>query len=137
MMKGLQQRGYTVKENGPVYYTQDMDTTAKWFEDVLGWYVNIDERAEDGIGTYGCALPIPGELVNMKIANFNGIHLFRGEPEKRVVTFMLVEGIEKFITYVKNNGWTQITELREQPWGSRECTVTTIDGSQMRFFELI
>lgn len=137
MMKGLQQRGYTVKENGPVYHTLNMDATAKWFEDVLGWYVNIDDRNENGEGTYGCALPIPGELVNMKIASFKGIHLFYGKPEQRVVTFMLVEGLDKLVAYVKNNGWDQISEISTQPWGARECSVTTIDGSRMRFFELI
>lgn len=136
MMKGLQQRGYTVKENGPVYYTEDMDATAKWFEEVLGWYVNIDARDEDGKGSYGCALPIPGELVNLKIANFIGIHLFRGEPAKRTVTFMQVEGVEKLIAYVKSNGWTQVTGVTVQPWGGKECSVTTLDGSVMRFFEL-
>ncbi|MBP7177092.1 MAG: helix-turn-helix transcriptional regulator, partial [Thermoclostridium sp.] len=35
-MQNLKQRGYSVKENGPVYYTQNMDETAKWFETVLG-----------------------------------------------------------------------------------------------------
>lgn len=36
IMQRLKERGYTVKENGPVYYTKNMDKTAKWFEDILG-----------------------------------------------------------------------------------------------------
>ena len=39
-----------VKENAPIYLTMNMDTTAKWFEDVLGWYSNIVERDVDGNG---------------------------------------------------------------------------------------
>ncbi len=135
-MKDLKQRGYSVKENGPVYYTMNMDKTAKWFEDVLGWYVNIDERNEDGMGTYGCALPIPEELVNMKITTFNGIHLFMGQPSKQTVAFMRVEGIEQLHSFVKNSGWTQITEIKTEPWGGKECDVITIDGNVMRFFQL-
>lgn len=135
-MQDLKQRGYTVKENGPVYYTQNMDKTANWFETVLGWYVNIDERNEAGVGTYGCALPIPGELVNMKITTFNGIHMFYGEPSKSTVAFMRVEGIEELHSFVKGNGWEQITEIRTQHWGGKECNVTTIDGGVMRFFQL-
>lgn len=136
MMKGLTQRGYTVQENGPVYYTKDMDKTGKWFEDILGWYVNIDARDENGNGTYGCALPIPGELVNMHIAAFNGIHLFYGDPSTRTVAFMPVDHLDKLVSYVKNNGWTKISDVTEQPWGAKECDIETIDGSIMRFFEL-
>ncbi len=135
-MENLKERGYSVKENGPVYYTKDMDKTAKWFETVLGWYVNIDERNKDGVGTYGCALPIPGELVNMKITTFNGIHLFYGEPARQTVSFMRVEGVEQLYLFVKKNGWDQITEVKTQNWGGKECQVTTIDGSIMRFFQL-
>lgn len=135
-MQDLKQRGYSVKENGPVYYTNNMDKTAKWFENVLGWYVNIDERNKDGIGTYGCALPIPGELVNMKITTFNGIHMFLGEPSEHIVAFMRVEGINQLYSFVKKSGWDQITEVKTQHWGGKECDVTTIDGSIMRFFQL-
>jgi len=135
-MVDLKQRGYTVKENGPVYYTKDMEKTAKWFEDVLGWYADIAARNEAGAGTYGCATPIPGELISMKITNFNGIHLFYGEPAKQTVSFMRVEGVDALYNFVKQNGWEQITEVTEQHWGGKECEVTTIDGSIMRFFQL-
>lgn len=52
IMQKLKERGYTVKENGPVYYTKNMDKTAKWFEEVLGWYAGIDQRNDNGDGTY-------------------------------------------------------------------------------------
>lgn len=130
-MQGLKQRGYTVKGNGPVYYTKDMEKTVKWFEDVLGWYANIDEK-----DVYGCATPIPGELINMKITSFNGIHLFYGEPIKQAVAFIQVEGVDELFNYVKSKGWEQITEILPQSWGSKECAVTTIDGSIMRFFQI-
>jgi AraC family transcriptional regulator len=136
VMKELSKRGYTVKENGPVYYTEDMDKTAKWFEDVLGWYANIDARNEEGCGTYGCVLPVPGELVNLQIAPFMGIHMFYGESRNNTVAFMLVEGLDKLHEYVKNAGWNQITDIKTQPWGARTCNVTTVDGSILTFFEL-
>lgn len=58
-MKRFNERGYIVKENAPVYFTLDMDKTAKWFEDVLGWYSEIDERNEEGKGCYGCVYSLP------------------------------------------------------------------------------
>ena len=134
-MKKFRDRGYVVKENGPVYYTTDMDKTVKWFEDILGWYSEIDERNENGIGAYGCVYNIPTEIENLHIAPFTGIHLFYGEPKNGMVAFMLVQGIEKLYEYVKNNGWEQITEVKQEPWGGKTCSVTTPDGCILRFFE--
>lgn len=134
-MQDLNKRGYLVKENGAVYYTKDMDRTAKWFRDVLGWYDEIDARDEDGIGTYGCVCTIPQDLAALHIAPFTGIHMFYGEAQKGMVAFMLVQGIEELYDFVKQNGWAQITEVQRQPWGSKTCDVTTIDGCTLRFFE--
>jgi AraC family transcriptional regulator len=136
IMTELTKRGYMVKENGPIYYTQNMDDTVKWFKDILGWYGGIDDRDEKGMGIYGCVLPIPGELIHMKIARFNGMHLFPGEPTKRVAGFVLIEGIDKFHSFVRENGWEEITEITHQPWGARLCSVTTIDGTILNIFEM-
>lgn len=136
MMQRLKERGYTVKENAPVYYTRDMDRTAKWFEDVLGWYAGIDQRNENGEGTYGCILALPDEIHNMTLIPFNGFHMFLGEPVKQTVAFMRVDNIDNLSSFIRRNGWTQISEITAQPWGGRECDVTTIDGGTMRFFQL-
>ena len=37
IMSRFSEKGYLVKENAPIYLTSDMDRTAKWFEDTLGW----------------------------------------------------------------------------------------------------
>ena len=136
MTHELKERGYTVKENGPIYYTKNMDRTAKWFEDVLGWYAGIDQRIENGDGTYGCLLPLPEEILNMTLVPFNGIHMFFGDPAKQTVAFMRVDNIENLYAFVNKNGWTQISEIKEQPWGGKECDVTTIDGGTIRFFQI-
>lgn len=136
MAQGLMERGYTVKENAPVYYTKNMDKTAKWFEDILGWHAGIDQRNENGDGTYGCLLPLPVEILNMALAQFNGFHMFFGEPVKQTVAFMRVDNIENLYAFVKKNGWTQISEITEQHWGGKECDVTTIDGGTIRFFQI-
>mgnify|MGYP001039247093 CR=1 FL=1 len=136
MIQKLTERGYTVKENGPIYYTKNMDKTAKWFEDVLGWYAGIDQRNEDGEGIYGCLLPMPVEIFQMTLQTFNGMHMFYGEPAGQTVAFMRVDNIENLRAYVKKQGWTQIGEITNQDWGGRECDVTTIDGGVIRFFEL-
>lgn len=130
MMGNLEKRGYVVKEAGAVYYTDNMDATLKWFEDVLGWYGQIESRDENNIGTYGCVNNIPMEIEALHIAPFTGM-----QPSKLLVGFMLVQGVDKLHAYVKSHGWNNITELKTEPWGGKTCTVTTIDGSKITFFE--
>ena len=135
LMSDFSERGYVVKETGAVYYTQDMDNTLKWFKEVLGWYGQIEGRDDNNVGFYGCVNNIPIEIEALHIAPFTGIHMFKGEPVKQMVGFMLVQGVEQLYQYVKKRGWNQITEVVEQPWGGKTCSVTTVDGSILTFFE--
>lgn len=135
LMSDFSERGYVVKETGAVYYTLDMDRTLKWFKEVLGWYGVIEERDENNTGLYGCVNNIPIEIEALHIAPFTGIHMFKGEPIQRMAGFMLVQGVNQLYQFVKKNGWNQITEVKVQPWGGKTCSVTTIDGSTLTFFE--
>jgi len=134
-LKIFSDRGYVVKETGNVYFTMNMDETVKWFEEILGWYYEIDERNAENKGTYGCVYDLPREFENLHIAPFTGIHLFYGEPKKGLVAFIKVKGIENLYKYVKEKGWKGITEIKVQPWGSKMCTINTPDGYEMSFFE--
>lgn len=131
------ERGYYVKENAPVYFTNDMDGTCKWFRDVLGWYGDVVARDGDGKGMYGCVFDYPGELIVAQLTPFRGIHIFSGEPVKGVVGFIMVQGLDKFHQFVKTNGWEHITDIEPAHWGARECAVTTPDGCVLRFFETL
>jgi AraC family transcriptional regulator len=131
----MNQKGYVIKENGPVYYTKDMDKTVKWFNEVLEWNSEIDERNAEGIGQYGCVYSTPTEIEKAQGAPFTGIHLFYGEPQSGMVAFMQVQGIAALYTYVTAKGWDKITEVKEEPWGAKTCSITTNDGCILKFFE--
>ena len=47
-MSRFSEKGYFVKENAPVYLTEDMSKTVKWFEEIMGWYGNVVEKDELG-----------------------------------------------------------------------------------------
>ncbi len=126
-------QGYRVLENGPIYYTNDMDAIVAWFRNVLGWVANIDSRNELGEGMYGCAMPIPENLVSDKLTSFMGFSLFYGEPLKRVVGYITVDKVEIIHDYIVFNGWKEITDIIRKPWGARECSVTTPDGGIIIF----
>lgn len=134
-MTRYSKRGYYVKENAPVYFARDIEATCKWFREVLGWYGDITARDQDGKGSYGCVFDYPGELIVSGLTPFRGIHMFQGEPSKGVVGFINVQNIEALHDYVTGNGWTQISPIITTPWDARECCLTTIDGSLIRFFE--
>lgn len=134
-MSRFREKGYFVKENAPIYLTPDMDRTAKWFEDVLGWYSNIVERDSAGQGRYGVVFDMLPEVEAAHLAPFTGMQMFFGQPEPRPFSFMQVNGIEKMYNYVTSRGWDQITEVRVQPWGGKTCDLTTIDGYIIKVFE--
>ena len=134
-MSKFSDRGYVVRETGPVYNTEDMDRTVKWFGHTLGWYSEIDERDSDGKGLYGCVYDTPPEYENLHLAPFTGLHMFSGKPHTQMIAFIKVSGIEKLHELVIRSGWEQISTVAQEPWGGKTCTVTTIDGYQIRFFE--
>jgi AraC family transcriptional regulator len=136
-MTEFSERGYVVRENGPVYFTRDMEKTVKWFEDVLGWFGDVAGRDEKGRPVYGCVFDYPSEVAVAHLTPFRGFHLFTGEPVKGIVGFLMIEGLDAFHKLVKKNGWNQITDISPQSWGARECKVTTPDGSVLRFFESV
>lgn len=134
-MKKFSERGYVVRETGPVYYTEDMERTVRWFGEVLGWYSEIDERDEKGNGLYGCVYDTPPAFENLHLAPFTGIHLFFGRPKEGMVAFMKVTGIERLHACVQKAGWGEVTGVKTELWGGKTCMVTTIDGCLLRFFE--
>lgn len=134
-MSRFSEKGYYVEENAPIYLTLDMDRTARWFEDTLGWYGNIVERDNDGAGLYGVVFDMLPEVESAHLAPFTGMQMFFGQPEPRLISFMQVKGIEKMYDYITSNGWDKITEIEVQPWGGKSCSLTTIDGYIINIFE--
>ncbi|MDD3243973.1 MAG: hypothetical protein PHD32_09655 [Eubacteriales bacterium] len=78
---------------------------------------------------------IPMEIEALHIAPFTGIHMFYGEPIKRMIGFMLVQGVDELHSFVKSRGWNEISEVKVEPWGGKTCSITTVDGSILTFFE--
>ena len=134
-MSRFSEKGYFVKENAPVYLTEDMSKTVKWFEEIMGWYGNVVEKDELGNGLYGVVFDILPEIEITHLAPFTGFQLFKGKPEPRAISFMQVKNIEKMYSHIISKGWNQITKVEIQPWGGKTCGVTTIDGYVINVFE--
>ena len=99
-MSRFSEKGYFVKENAPVYLTEDMSKTVKWFEEIMGWYGNVVEKDELGNGLYGVVFDILPEIEITHLAPFTGFQLFKGKPEPRAISFMQVKNIEKMYSYI-------------------------------------
>ncbi len=126
-------KGYRVLENGPVYHTLEMDNVVDWFRNVLGWIANVDARDDDGAGTFGCAMPIADPVASERMNSFLGFSLIYGEPLKRIVGYLTVDSVDNLRETILQNGWEKVTEIRQTPWGARECSVTTPDGGILVF----
>lgn len=135
-MDKYSKRGYYVTTSIPVYLTNDMDKSCKWFRDILGWYGDTCAKNEAGEGVYGCVFDYPGEIFDTIVPQ-RGFYMFKGNPNQDIVGFMAVTGLDKLREYVLSKGWTQISEIELQSWGHRQCSVTTIDGCILCFHEAI
>lgn len=134
-MSRFSEKGYFVKENAAIYMTRNMDRTAKWFKEVMGWYSNIVERDSAGCGQYGVVFDILPEVETTHLAPFTGFQMFAGEPMGGEISFMQVKGIDNLYKYVTGKDWNDITPVEVQPWGGKVCRVTTVDGYAIRIFE--
>lgn len=131
-MKMQEKRNYSVLENGPIYYSPDMDKTINWFAKVLKWYGAIDARDNDGMGVFGGIAPIPNKETEALNLTYMGINLLQGEHSTRVVAYVVVDDATKAFETMIQSGWDKYTPLVHQPWGGTEFQVTTIDGSIIR-----
>jgi len=134
-MSRFVEKGYFVKENAPIYLTDNMEKTARWFEDTLGWYSNIIARNADGHGTYGVVFDMLPEVELVHLAPFTGMQMFHETPQPRLLSFMQVTDIQRMHDYITSHGWSQISEIIIQPWDGKTCSLTTIDGYTINIFE--
>ena len=128
MKVDYESRGYAVLENGPIYYSQNIDKTIEWFENVLGWYGTVDARDEEGTPLFAGIAPIPNRITEEKKLTYIGYNVLVGEPSKQLVGYFVVDNVQNTYNYVVKSKWEDYTEVVEQPWGGKEFTVTTIDG---------
>ncbi|MCL2406808.1 MAG: helix-turn-helix domain-containing protein [Defluviitaleaceae bacterium] len=134
-MDKYSKHGYYITSNMPCYLTKDMDRTAKWFKEVLGWFGETIAYDDEGRGIYGAVYDYPGEIFDI-ISPQRGFYMFYGEPPQAQVGFMSVQGgLDTLYKFIRQNGWDKITKPAVQPWGVRVCRVTTIDGSTLQFQE--
>lgn len=133
-MSRFDEKGYYVKENAPIYCTNDMEATAKWFEDVLGWYSQIVARDAEGKGSYGVVFDMLPEVEHTHLAPFTGFQLFQGNPVQHLISFMQVSDVEKMHQLIVSKGWEHVTDMTMEPWGSQTFVLTTIDGYTIKVF---
>ena len=125
--------GQFVLENDAIYYTNDMDATARWFEKILGWSGVIEARDGAGNGIYGLIEP---HAKSSSLGNRSPyLQLMRGAPSVSVTAFVKVWGLDSLRQRAIDNGWTELTPIEEQSWGARLFDMTTCDGSLIRFYE--
>ena len=134
-MSRFAEKGYFVKENAPIYFTEDMAKTIKWFEDVMGWHSNVVEKDDSGNGLYGVVFDMLPEIELTHLAPFTGYQMFMGKPEQCVISFMQVQNIDKMYSYITSKDWAGITQVETQPWGGKTCSITTIDGYIINVFQ--
>lgn len=133
-MKSLTERANLITSVHAIYYTNDMDKTAKWFEDILGWSSVVEARDENNNPVYGSTVPYPKELVELDQYDFSKAIMFlSGEPIQNTYLFYNTKDIQMLHDIITENGWDEVTDIVKQPWGGMTFELTTIDGTGITF----
>ena len=106
-----------------------------WFDRVLGWYVRMDCRDEEGRPIHAVASPAPIETAALTLMPFTGIHLMKGETQRSAPALIRIDNLSKLSEHIACAGWTNRTEPEAMIWGGLQCDVETPDGGKLIFFQ--
>ena len=130
--------GYIVNRVDVMLKTSDVDKTLEWYEKTLGWKGHRGTIMEDGVCCYGCVtLDEKGPIVS-GTREFNGFHISLGGQrghECGILPMATVEGLEKLLSRIKKSGWKNVSEIKNEEWGSKTITVKDFNGYEITFME--
>lgn len=130
-MTRVSQRGYYVKETAPVYFCADLARTCQRFRVVLSWYGDTF-RDKQGTAAYGCIFDYPGGLIVANLTPSGAFTCSAASPPRASWVLRQHPGARRLPWFrLKERLGTNYTQRR----GARECVVTTVDGTLIRFFE--
>ena len=132
----------------PMFLVDDVERTAGWYRDHLGFEAGDYFRSDHGPDGSGDAHdeghPASGEAV-FAIINRNGHRLLLGRTERKghgVISsreykeyssdaYLWADGIEEYFAFVKTSGAEITMDLALQPYGLLEFGVVDCDGRHL------
>ena len=118
-----------IKHNMYVIAVQDLQATALYYQDVLGF--SIREIGDDGwrlLVRDGCRI-MAGHCPEAKPASELGDHSY--------FAYIVVDNTDKYFTEISANGADLVKQLKTEPWGMREFGIRTNDGHRIMFGQVI
>ena len=120
-----------------ILYVPSMIDTANWYKKYLNW--DCDSTEED-MKHWGHAIlhPYSKESAQDMNKTFKGFHLRRdneGGAIQNCGCFVFVSGLETLRDTIIENGWTQISEIRHNGWGTKAFDLTDLNGFDIEFCE--
>ena len=121
-----------------IVYVPSLKDTVEWYKKHLGWEGSCNEEDEEYCHTviYAHSVEI-GSFMNNSL---KGFHLRRTNDVNMISKgdcFVMVSGIEEIYNKVKESGWESYSEIYESGWGTKQFTVTDLNGFTLEFSEWI
>lgn len=115
----------TITRTAYVLSVRDLARSAAYYRDVLGF--TIHEIGDDGWRWYvkdGCTI-MAGEGRDETPAAELGDHSY--------FAYIWLDDVDAYYEAVRANGARILKPLRDEPWGTREFALQTIDGHRIMF----
>ncbi|MCL2546452.1 MAG: sigma-70 family RNA polymerase sigma factor [Oscillospiraceae bacterium] len=133
----LQNMGGYIDSVEPILYVPSLLDTCHWYKKYLNWGYGTDE---DGIEKYCHATICPQahDDLNSPYQNFKGFHLRQSQSNDvpiRCGAFIFVSGLAELHTSIIKRGWSKITKIRHNNWGTDAFNVEDLNGFTLEFCE--
>jgi len=120
-----------------ILYVPSIRDAVNWYRKYLGWDCGeTDEELEN----YGHAIlfPYSSESARQMDKTFKGFHLRKCGGDGKIQNcncFVFVSGLEDLRAMIIENGWTKLSGIRHNGWGTRGFDLTDLNGFEIEFCE--
>ena len=121
-----------------ILYVPSIRDTVRWYRKYLNWDCGETEEALEEAERYGHAIifPYSSESAHNMDKTFKGFHLRMAGVHtgiKNCGCFVFVSGLEDLYAQIVKNGWTKLSEIRHNGWGTKAFDLTDLNGFEIEF----
>jgi len=123
----------------PFLHVPSVRDTCEWYQKYLNWYSGDIEGNEEWGHAAICPYHLEGDQKSYQ--QFKGFHINKQPVDENHNTAanchlsFFVSGLEDLRALIISNGWDKISEISQNPWGSKSFSLTDLNGFVLTFTE--
>jgi len=119
-----------------ILYVPSIRDTVNWYRKYLNW--DCGDTEEDMECGHAIIHPYSSESAQLMDKTFKGFHLRPDRGGRKIANcncFVFVSGLEDLRAQIVETGWTQLSGIRSNGWGTRGFDLIDLNGLKLEFCE--